>query len=1125
MMPTLIPPFRPSRSALSSLRACCATALLGLLLLVPTGAAAADWSVFSEPLFERLGREQGLPNDVVGAIVQDRAGFIWFGTGGGLARFDGHRFRHYTGDPGNQDSLPDSYVTALHVDPNGVLWVGTNAGGLARYDATADRFVRVNDGLQNLSILSILTDAQGRLWTGTVGGVHVRDPATGKGQFYTRRGPEPDSPALDQIRDMVELPDGGLLLASGRGLVRFDPSGDLGTPVNLGGLVPAEVAIQGLLRDGKGRLWVTGEFPGVAMWDPATGEQKLFPLLGDGDPASAPVAKHALAELSPDRIVVGTQGAGLAELEVATGKVVVRRNDPTLSSSLVASDVRALLVDRSGILWVGTWGGGVCRRNPQTQAVLSVPASHIRPDRLSDPQVRSLMLAPDGRLWAGLQANGVDILDPATGTRDGIRPGSGGLPDGAVLALETAPDGSQYIGTQRGLFRRRPGAARVEPVALPPPATNAAVWFLMRQGETLWMAADGLVALDLASGAMKAERTRLGDARSLIDNRVRVLAPGPDGGLWVGGNAGLHYRDANGGFQRIRNDPADASSLSHNFITAILTDAKGRLWVGTLGGGLNILEAGWKPGQPVKFRRLGRTDGLPTLLINALRQDATGRIWASTDAGLAVINGDDLSVQPLGRPDGVGVGSFWANSVAMDAEGQMMFGGRDGLVVVRPDRLDAWRTLAPTVVTELRVDGKSVPADPFNLPAPPTLNLLPDQRSLSVEFAALDYTAPDRTRFLYRLDGFEEQWSAGDGSHRNVAYANLSPGSYRLQVRGSNRAGLFAEEALVVPVTVLPAWYQTWWFRGLALLAVLGTAWGGVQLRTLSLRRRQRELEREVAERTEVIARQKDALAGALDDLRAAQDRLVQEEKLASLGRLVSGVAHELNTPLGVAITTSTFLTEEIGSLSGQVEAKALTRGALSDFLGTGREAMGVLQANLQRAARLVQSFKQVSAEEYAGPKQRQRLSTLVTEAAAPLQPRFRDARVAFHIDGQKDLTALVQPGAMVNVLTNLMLNAMQHAWPAGQGGTLTVTLSSIGDTAIITVADDGVGMEEAVRAKAFDPFFTTSREHGGTGLGLHIVHNLVAGPLSGVIILETAPGLGSRFVITLPGAVTDRAA
>jgi ligand-binding sensor domain-containing protein len=200
MMPALTRSLRPSRRTVLSLRGICTAALLALSLLLPQTAPAADWSAFSEPLFERLGREQGLPNDVVGAIAQDRAGFVWFGTGGGLARFDGHRFRHYTSDPGNPDSLPDTYVTALHVDPKGVLWVGTNAGGLARYDAAADRFVRANDGLQNLSILSILTDAHGRLWTGTVGGVHVRDPATGTGRFSTRRGPENEPAARERCR-------------------------------------------------------------------------------------------------------------------------------------------------------------------------------------------------------------------------------------------------------------------------------------------------------------------------------------------------------------------------------------------------------------------------------------------------------------------------------------------------------------------------------------------------------------------------------------------------------------------------------------------------------------------------------------------------------------------------------------------------------------------------------------------------------------------------------------------------------------------------------------------------------------------------------------------------------------
>lgn len=1083
--------------------------------------AATDWAPFTEPLFEHLGRNQGLPNDVVGRIVQDSTGFLWFGTGGGLVRFDGHRFRHFTADPSDPTSLPDSYITAIHIDPMGVLWIGTNAGGLARFNPASESFDRFDAGFLNNSIQSILTDAKGRLWTGTVGGVHVRDPVDGSVRFFHHRTEDPDSTPLDQVRDMLEMPDGGLLLASGRGLVRLDPDTGQADATVLDRLLSPGTPTHRLLRDSRGRLWVTGEFPGIAMWDPATGEQRLFDLLGAADPAASPLSKFALTELGPDRIGIGTQGAGLVMLDVGSARVEVYRHDPTQPTSLAASDVRSLTVDRSGILWVGTWGGGISRRNPPTAAVRPILASQIRPDRLSDPQVRSLMLDDQGRLWAGLQNNGIDILDPATGQRTGIRPGPGALPEGAVLAMHGLPDGTVFIGTQRGLYKRRPGQTILEPVALPPPSPNAAVWFLWHRDGVLWVATDGLVSMDLATGTMKVERSRFGDQTSLFDNRVRLLAPAPGGRLWVGGHGGMHLFDpANGGFRRIRHEPADPQSLSHDFITAILTDQRGRVWVGTLGGGINILEPGWSPGTPAQFRRLGTTDGLPTLMINALREDASGRIWASTDAGLAVIDAETMVVQVLDRPDGIGVNSFWANSAVSGADGQIMFGGRSGLVVVRPDLLDAWRLLPPTVVTELRIGDRVVPADIYNHPSPPAIHLSPEDRSLSVEFAALDYTAPERTRFLYRLEGFEEQWTAGDATRRHVAYANLAPGTYQLMVRGSNREGLFGAKALVLPVTVLPAWYQTWWFRLALLLSGVGLIAAAVQLRTLRLRQRQRELEEEVAERTEEIARQKDALSATLADLRNTQDRLVREEKLASLGRLVSGVAHELNTPLGVAITSSSFLSQEMTELGGAVAGKSLTRNALSEFLATGQEVMGVLDTNLQRAARLVQSFKQVSAEEYVGPKQLVPLQPLVRDVLDALAPQFRQQNIETKIVGTVDMGVMAQPAPLSHVLMNLAQNALQHAFDGSGGGTVTVTLSIRDGHAVIIFADDGMGMGAEVREKAFDPFFTTTRDHGGTGLGLHIAHNLVTGPLGGDIRLETAPARGSRFIITLPDAV-----
>ncbi len=1118
--PSHHPSNRASRHRWWRVALCVAVILAPWPLTLPAG-AAADWSAFTDPLFDRIGRDQGLPNDVVGRIVQDHTGFLWFGTGGGLVRFDGHRFRHYTSDPDDPHSLPDSYITALHVDPAGGLWVGTNAGGLARYDAASDRFDRIDAGILHNSVQSMVTDARGRLWTGTVGGLYVRDPVTGALRYFLRRGSDPDSIPIDNLRTMLVQPDGALLLGTGRGLVLFDPETGLSQPTPLAELLP-DGPVHEMLRDSRGRIWVTGIFPGIALWDPATGEHRLIDLLGTGESAEQTVGKFALAEMAPDRIAVGTQGAGLLILHVDTGRIEQHRHDPTLTSSLSASDVRSLLVDRSGILWIGTWGGGISRRNPPMAALNPILASQIRPDRLSDPQVRSLMLAPDGRLWAGLQTNGIDILNPATGTRDGIRPGHGGLPEGAVLSMEMAPDGTVYVGTQRGLYRQRPGSPQLEQVPLPPPSPpSPGVWFLMRQGGTLWIAANGLVGLDLATGRMRVERTRSGDDTSLFDNRLRLLAPAADGRLWVGGHGGMHLYDPQSHvFTRIHNDPADPRSLSHDFITAILTDRRGRVWVGTLGGGINIMEPGWRPGQPAVFRRLGTAQGLPTLMVNALREDKAGRIWASTDNGLAVIDGESLSVQVLDRPDGVGVNSFWANSVTGGPDGQLMFGGRSGLVVVRPDLLDAWRVLPPTVVTDLRIGDRSVPADIYNQPSPPDIRLSPEDRSLSVEFAALDYTGPERTRFLYKLEGFESQWMTGDATRRHVSYANLAPGSYRLLVRGSNREGLFGSQALVLPVTVLPAWYQTWWFRLGLLVAGLGLVALGVQYRTHRLRRRQRELEREVHDRTLEIARQKDALSQTLADLRATQDRLVREQKLASLGRLVSGVAHELNTPLGVSITSSSFLDQEIEKLTRQVEAKNLTRTALSDFLATGRQVLDMLGTNLERAARLVQSFKQVSAEEYVGPRQNVALRPLVAETLSAFQPAFEKQGIELRLEGDDSLCVQAQPAPLAHVLTNLAQNALQHGFGSRQGGTVTISWEKgEGAQVILTFADDGAGMAADVRDKVFDPFFTTARDQGSTGLGLHIAHNLVSGPLSGSLRLDSEPGQGSRFILVLPAA------
>jgi ligand-binding sensor domain-containing protein/signal transduction histidine kinase len=1104
--------------------------LISLAWLVPLRAGAVDsaafWERLSDPVFERFGREDGLPHDVILAIAQDRVGFLWFGTTGGLVRFDGHQFRHFLPEPGNVHSLPDSYVTALVPDPDGGLWIGTNSGDIARYDPLTEQFMPLPGRQRELgapSVHTLVRSGADTLWAGTLAGIERIDLSSGN---TVRFSPEDGTVPAGQVRGLLEDRGGRVWAATAKGVALFNPAGsrfemaaimDPRTGFQPGSLVSK------LIEDSAGRIWAAGDARGVVRFDPETRELRRYDVFGDLDPRLPPVSINALVELTPGQIAIGSQTAGIMLLNAESGRSRRLQHEPTIPTTIGSMDIRSLLVDRAGILWVGTWGGGIARLNPPSPAVQSLLSSAGRTDRLSDPQVRSVMLDHEGRIWLGLQSNGIDIIDPRDGSLTGIRPSRDGLPGGAVLAMNQDDDGSVWIGSQRGLYHLFPQSGRVEAVPLALENPTAAVWSLIRTGRTLWLASEGLVRLELDDRQQRVYRREPGANDSLADNRLRYLGLAPDGKLWIGTHGGLHlFEPATGKSERIQNNPADPASLSHNFITTVLNDSKGRLWIGTLGGGINLQRPPGVDGRR-QFQQLRRSDGLPTDLINSLLEDAEGRIWAATDNGLAVIDPETLKIRVIGRPSGLAIRSFWSGSAARLASGLMLFGGRTGLAVVDPERLDLWTFQATPVVTAAWIDDRSVPSGPLNLGGD-GLRLTPGNRGFAVEFAALDYSAPERSLFDYRLEGFDTGWIRTDASRRLATYTNLGPGEYQLLVRASNREGVLGPTTLSVAITVLPAWYQSLAFRILAGLLALAAVVGGIQLRTAVLRRRQRELEQEVETRTAEIAKQaeqleaqRNDLSTALESLRMTQAEFIQQEKLAGLGQLVAGVAHEINTPLGIAITSASHLEGELNSLNGAISSQTLTRNGLSRFIAESQEGFTVLNHNLRRAATLVQSFKKVSADRSHEEMRQIDLKPYIEDVLKTLEPMVRPAGARISLSGDNNVLLTTEAGHLAQVVTNLVQNAVTHAFEGISDPQIAFHVGRAADgRAMFTCTDNGTGMTEEIRSKAFEPFFTTRRNRGGTGLGLHIVHNIVTGPLKGDIDLETSPGAGTRFTIIL---------
>lgn len=850
-------------------------------------------------VFQHLNENNGLANPVVTAFAEDGDGFLWVGSQNGLQRWDGYRFWSYKQALGSAASLPDNLVQTLHTDWQGRLWVGTSSGGLAMYDRTHDSFIRYRHGAGDLSgadVFSILGDGGRGLWVGTDTGLAHLDTDTG--QFTPVSLAASNGRVPQHASALLRDAQGSLWVGTEQGLQRSlrpdasAPGKTLFQPVPLPLKEGAATQVQVLYLDRAGRVWV-GTSLGIYVVDRAE-DSAMFPdgtarpvpgpavraliATGSGSELLASQIYLSIAETTSGEIWLGTQDEGILAVDPNRGAPWAVRHighDDGIPTTLSDDLVYAEHLDRSGVLWIGT-RRGISYLNANPRSIFSVLGGPQKQKSIRDTNVYFVLTRPDGSVWLALSHGGVDILD-ASGKRtseivSGTALSDTALPSGAVNGLVADVDGSVLITTKRGLYRATAPILQADGHAAPrlaflPFGKDASIEIsrVLPDAGKLWIGgSNGLWIFDPAKGSATAARPEM--QRPLTDQRVTVLmrepapsiASGPTlatvpsflsgPSLWIGTQNGLNRLELNThAVENILPDAADPEALGGGYISSLLTDRKGRLWVGTFSGGIDVLEGRDSQGRP-RFHRI--IDGLPNENIDTLLEARDGKIWASTDGGLAVIDPDTFEMRILHREDGADLAAYWNDSGAVSAAGDLLFGGIGGLTVVRPSTLKPWTYLPPVVVTNALIGETEIPASRFNSGlAEYPVWIAPNDSNLTVGFAALDYTAPDRNRYEYKLQGFDKNWIQVDSTRRLARYTNLPPGDYTLLLRGSNRDGLWAPTRQI-RVRVLPAWFQTWWFRAVAILLALLTVYLLVLLATSYLRRQQHELERQVALRT-----------------------------------------------------------------------------------------------------------------------------------------------------------------------------------------------------------------------------------------------------------------------------------
>ena len=830
------------------------------LALLFVHAALADVRSFR---FQHITGERGLAQNTVSALLQDRDGYIWVGTQGGLHRYDGQDYRRFQQASDDPTSLPDNFVTALAEGEPGTLWVGTNSAYVAELHLASGQFRRLlptdldHPGEPGKHVLALHYEAAHGLWVATEGGIDLIDPATGQRRSVLR---QPTTASTRNSFGFASDQAGTLWATLPSGLYRIDPV-TLATQ-----RISTLPGIAGIVRDRHGRMWVSAN--GLYRLDPASGQLQRSKLPTDGGTEGDDPQRMAVDD--QDRLWLATPHSGLLLYDPQSGATVAIHANPAQVDTLPEDEVSVLLVDRSGLLWVGTWTAGV-----------AVTDSHgARFSFISDPDpahmqrytnsVRSMYQSPDGALWIGTDGDGLKRYDFATDRFTSFTPQlrtamspQQAAQDIKVLAVRPARDGALWVATDLGLYWLDPanGQAYAQPLleGTDPEAQPTSVRSLANASDGgLWVGTQGHGLIKLDASGHRVSQIDAG-ANGLSNAMVNSLYEDTRNGLlWIGTMDGLDRLQVNTGkLKYFLNDPHDPSTLSGNRVRTIVAARDGSLWVGTHSG-LNHLRSTPRDGVLIDRFSAGTDVDHPGTIYGII-EDARGRLWLSSNDGLMRLDPGSGALRRFTLGDGLQNLEFNGGAYLRLADGKFAFGGIRGLNVFDPAAIVDSQYAPAVVLTSARVG--SDPLDRIALTAPAQLHLRQSDSVLRLRFSALDYSDPAGLNYRYRLEGFDKGWIDAD-HHPDATYTNLDAGDYVFHAQATNRDGVWSRFELAVPVNVVPAWWNSIWARiayALITIAVGAIGWRILQLRS----RREAAFNRAIEQREQQL---KMALWGSGDD-------------------------------------------------------------------------------------------------------------------------------------------------------------------------------------------------------------------------------------------------------------------